>query len=769
MITVFKIFLFFIVILLAGPGNASENHIFTDTHIYTPIGLKPIQDSDASYQLARVCFVPNGTCGTESTDSDDYNVKGQCAKNGFTIQSCSSSFSVLSASGISSEPSGECGLESGYYKECCLSSSVTEKSCTGGTYAANTCAATGNKICVCSPSTYKYIADAADIPSGGVYSGQVQSCGQPKILKGKSCIGNNFFKSGGRLNATSKVILYSDCGCPDNYTETCVNNQVGVGEECDGKYQACKCPENYRDCDYGPAVNASSCTIDGVTTYNECKSVADYCSEQGYTSNICTAGEAEKFGSDYYCPASTQYCKASCRTELLTSGKFAEDTNGTIYSLSNKAEAYIIEDGKMPFQNTSWKDAACSDYRYVYGPSKLTAYPACASLSKPTVTASSVESAYLLNKSIDGVNVMPSGSNEFLVDFQAKWDNVTFKDTGTVVILDKGSITMGTGASSATNKGFVFKVYDGGTFNVNGLTSGNPVYKAKTIAVWGSAAATLSGNIKYGDLDSSSVYLTLKSGTYEGPIVAHAGRISFGSGVKINGTVTVDNANVGNGAATKVTVSKGATLSTLYIKDGAEGDLTGGTISTLDISNTSVVQIHPYSSGDLKISTLNVGECSSAHVTKDATLGGTINLNQNNTSVKGPANLFIYHMAILDVNRVNINPSGKVRLQGHSQLYTNYMSMCYQNDGGWRTQICFGRKLSDGWEPRIKYSGQWTEGSTRNVRAGKNCSISPGFGTSNSSDNSYYDCDWDNKHGNCGGSSSSWSYSSIKSCYLCQY
>uniref|UniRef100_UPI0026748FE5 hypothetical protein n=1 Tax=Enterocloster clostridioformis TaxID=1531 RepID=UPI0026748FE5 len=63
---------------------------------------------------------------------------------------------------------------------------------------------------------------------------------------------------------------YDKCVCRSDLV-TCTYPQSGVGEACGGKYASCQCPGAYKSCECGGAAGATSCTVNGVTTYSSCK------------------------------------------------------------------------------------------------------------------------------------------------------------------------------------------------------------------------------------------------------------------------------------------------------------------------------------------------------------------------------------------------------------------------------------------------------------------------------------------------------------------
>ena len=151
------------------------------------------------------------------------------------------------------------------------------------------------------------------------------------------------------------------------------------------------------------------------------------------------------------------------------------------------------------------------------------------------------------------------------------------------------------------------------------------------------------------------------------------------------------------------------------------------------------------------------------HIITSANVNALV-LNDYSSTNKVPANLFLYQNARLDVYSLKMNQSAKIRMNYGSYLQVQYMDMCYQNTDGWRTQICYYGVPSGGTVAQINYRGTITKGTTggRNTRATKNsCIINPGFGTSNSDDNNYWECDWDNS------SKGSWSFETMKNKYRC--
>ena len=604
-------------------------------------------------------------------------------------------------------------------------------------------------------------------------------CGSGKKCSSGSCI-DKTCEEMGQKTCNGSCIAASAC---------CTDTDCGSGKKCSsGSCIDKTCEEmGQKNCE-GKCIAKTACCVSG-----------DCASGMKCFDNICIAQTCEDKGlktCNGSCIAVSECCggcqpnetckngvcvnNETCLSQIMSSGNYAQDANGVIYSKSAPNTAYVIADGAMPFKNPGIAETV-KDYRYVYGPSKLAQFSKCAALPVPTLTATSTgfESAeWILNKSLDGVNVKLAGSASYYIDATVVWDNVKFlsSGSGTVEINSPGNVTLGLNADFGTNNGLQYNIRDGAKMTVKGPASGTPVHKAKLLAVWTTAKLTTSGNIDFGTLDNSGTSNSIQAGEYKGEVIVRRGSLTFGSGVKhTGGTVAVytDAKFYGSGATlNKVAADGYISLSNTTVSDSVSVNFSGGGETANSngeayLNNVTTPKLtidggiaRLYSSG---VNTVYVKPWGALHIISNANVNALV-LNDYSSTNKVPANLFLYQNARLDVYSLKMNQSAKIRMNYGSYLQVQYMDMCYQNTDGWRTQICYYGVPSGGSVAQINYRGTITKGTTggRNTRATKNsCIINPGFGTSNSDDNNYWECDWDNS------SKGNWYFDTMKNKYRC--
>ena len=136
---------------------------------------------------------------------------------------------------------------------------------------------------------------------------------------------------------------YERCDCNENLTEICTIPYYGVGPSCGGKYQSCQCPSSYKSCDCGGAVGASSCTINGKTTYSSCKACCD---------DTCPSGYSKSYPGGCYDTRST-----GCGTTCYKSKACCDDTCASGYSKTKPSGCYDTK--TTACGNTCYKAKEC--------------------------------------------------------------------------------------------------------------------------------------------------------------------------------------------------------------------------------------------------------------------------------------------------------------------------------------------------------------------------------------------------------------------------
>ena len=181
---------------------------------------------------------------------------------------------------------------------------------------------------------------------------------------------------------------YDKCVCQSGLV-SCPSPQIGVGPSCGGKYQSCQCPSNYKSCDCGPAVGASSCTINGKTTYSDCKACCDDTCASGYSKakpSGCYDTSRTECGNTCYkaknccddtCPSGYSKAKPSgcydtsrteCGNTCYKAKNCCDDTCPSGYSKTKSSECYDTK--TTGCGTTCYKSKACCDDTCASGYSK---------------------------------------------------------------------------------------------------------------------------------------------------------------------------------------------------------------------------------------------------------------------------------------------------------------------------------------------------------------------------------------------------------------
>ena len=222
-----------------------------------------------SYQAASIYFITkkqNLSFGDLSFD--DTSIE-QCKSLGYNQVSCPSG--QISGSACPYNPS--------YFDKCCDARYKYDKSsCVyPNTLSGDSCG--GKYMCYCDKSLYS-----------------ITQCPSPQVPTGEGC-------------TEEGVTYYSQCSCPDEYSQTCDGqNQEGVGEGCTEngvtKYTACQCKDGYNmTCsDLGPITPTDYCLKDNIKYYNNCKTCENKCTlDKCPTGVVCTYEEC-----------SQKYCAVGC-------------------------------------------------------------------------------------------------------------------------------------------------------------------------------------------------------------------------------------------------------------------------------------------------------------------------------------------------------------------------------------------------------------------------------------------------------------------------
>ena len=309
-------------VLSSIPSESSKHHshIHTLSHLdlshFSPnLFLK--QSGYQSYRMASVCFITDaGNCSgqefgnletPDGTNRPDYDtIPEQCRDAGYTKTSCPAGQHLVNP----------CPSDNRYYERCECNENLTE-------------------IC--------------NIPYYGVgpsCDGKYEKCERDDDRACK--------EEGYPLTGSCPTLQVPNRRCPydSNYYDKCVcqsgliscpSPQIGVGPSCGGKYQSCQCPSNYKSCDCGPAVGASSCTINGKTTYSDCKACCD---------DTCPSGYSKSYPGGCYDTSRTD-----CGNTCYKAKDCCDDTCPSGYSKTKSSECY--DTSSTGCGNTCYKAKEC--------------------------------------------------------------------------------------------------------------------------------------------------------------------------------------------------------------------------------------------------------------------------------------------------------------------------------------------------------------------------------------------------------------------------
>ena len=290
------------------------------------------EESNRHIRVASVCFITDTrACSGEKFSNDetpgdgngnpggvpDYDTpQEQCQAAGYGVTSCPAG----------AHPENPCPADSSYYQKCVCDANMTQ-TCTKPYYGVGP--SCDGKYASCKRD------DAKACKEDGY--GQTAQCSSVQTPN-KKCPYDSAY--------------YDKCVCRSDLV-TCTYPQSGVGEACGGKYASCQCPGSYKSCECGGAAGATSCTVNGVTTYSDCKKCCTTSCPAGYdyTESQLTGANGNgwvKDGNDYcdHCTRGRLYKRkpATCPgyTETCTSGVY----NPGDYCQSGNTKKYKPENCK---------------------------------------------------------------------------------------------------------------------------------------------------------------------------------------------------------------------------------------------------------------------------------------------------------------------------------------------------------------------------------------------------------------------------------------
>ena len=235
------------------------------------------------FKTASVCFITDtGACsgrgGGENPVAPVTPIPPQpspseaCEEAGYELTSCPSL----------SHGENFCPIDSSYFKTCVCDDNLKE--CHKPYYGVG-------------PSCDgKYASCEKDTPRACKEDGYGQSGACPDLqTPNKKCPYDSAY--------------YDKCVCRSDLV-TCTYPQSGVGEACGGKYASCQCPGSYKSCECGGAAGATSCTVNGQTTYSSCKNCCSDTCSSGSKSVFCSIGERKVKISTTECGSACYRCQS---------------------------------------------------------------------------------------------------------------------------------------------------------------------------------------------------------------------------------------------------------------------------------------------------------------------------------------------------------------------------------------------------------------------------------------------------------------------------
>ena len=287
-----------------------------------------------AFKTASVCFITDtGACSGEKFSNDETPGNGNGNPGGIPDYDTPQEQCQAAGYGVTSCPAGAhgdnpCPADSSYYQKCVCDANMTQ-TCTKPYYGVG-------PQCDSKYASCKRDDDKACKEDGYGQTAQCSSVQTPN----KKCSYNSGY--------------YDKCVCRSDLV-TCTYPQSGVGEACGGKYASCQCPGSYKSCECGGAAGATSCTVNGQTTYSDCKSCCNSSS-----SNWCWVHST--CHGDCCSDGTIDSCDERCGGSGCSSSG-GGNNNNTSYDIW-----YACDDGRHIYDYTSTNMSQCvAEYHnYMY-------------------------------------------------------------------------------------------------------------------------------------------------------------------------------------------------------------------------------------------------------------------------------------------------------------------------------------------------------------------------------------------------------------------
>ena len=196
------------------------------------------------FKTASVCFITDtGACSGRGGGENPVDPVNPIPPQPSPSEACEEAGYELTSCPSLSHGENFCPIDSSYFKTCVCDDNLKE--CHKPYYGVGP------------QCDGKYASCEKDTPRACKEDGYGQSGACPDLqTPNKKCPYDSAY--------------YDKCVCRSDLV-TCTYPQSGVGEACGGKYASCQCPGSYKSCECGGAAGATSCTVNGVTTYSSCK------------------------------------------------------------------------------------------------------------------------------------------------------------------------------------------------------------------------------------------------------------------------------------------------------------------------------------------------------------------------------------------------------------------------------------------------------------------------------------------------------------------